>query len=91
MPGTFRAYVERIEAKSGKSLEDFWESAKRKGFVRNGKIAARHSKLVQWLKREHKLGHVHASFIATYIRLRAHDPTATENSKEWAGQSGYTF
>jgi hypothetical protein len=91
MPGTFKAYVDSIEAKAGKTLDDFWRMAKKEGFVKGGKIAARHSEIVGWLKSHQKLGHVHSSFIATYIRLRAHDPSCTENSKRWARQSGYAF
>ncbi len=91
MPGTFKAYADSIEAKSGKTLDEFWSLAKEKGFVKGGKIAAKHSEIVRWLKSQQKLGHVHASFIATYIRLRAHDPTCTKNSEEWAKQSGYVF
>jgi Domain of unknown function (DUF4287) len=91
MPGTFKAYVDNIETKTGKTLDEFWRLVEAKGFVKKGKIAAKHSEIVKWLKSQQKLGHVHSSFIATYIRLRAHDPTCTRNSKEWAKQSGYTF
>jgi hypothetical protein len=81
MPGTFKAYVDNIEAKPGKTLDEFWRLAGEKGFVKDGKIAANHSEIVNWLKSQEKLGHIYSSFIATYIRLRAHDSTCTKNSK----------
>jgi hypothetical protein len=57
--------------------------------VKHGKIAARHSDMVLWFKSNMKLGHVHASFIAAYIRLRAKDPAIGAKTRKWAYGTGY--
>jgi hypothetical protein len=90
MPGTFKAYAESIKARSGKSLEDFWELAAKKGFVRGGKVVAKHSEMLAWLKsREIGLGHVHANMVITYLRLRANDPQISPRMRKWAYETGY--
>jgi Domain of unknown function (DUF4287) len=47
---TFKAYLDNIRAKTGKSPEDFFALANEKGLVKNGKIVAKHSELLAWLK-----------------------------------------
>lgn len=90
MPGTFKAYILNVEADTGKKAEYFWKMASKKGFVKRGKIAARHGEMLKWLKsKEVGLGHVRANAIILYIRLRANDPTLTPNSKAWAYETGY--
>jgi hypothetical protein len=87
---TYRAYMQNIEAKTGKSAEDFWEIANKKCFVKDGKIVATHALLLEWLKIEVGLGHVHANFIIMYLRLRTNDPKVSAKMKEWAYSTGYT-
>jgi len=89
MPGRFKAYIENIRAKTGKKPEDFWNLANEKGFIKEGKIAVKYGDMLTWLKTEIGLGHVQASFIILYLRLRADDPTVTEQSKKWAYETGY--
>ena len=90
MPGTFKAYAENIKAKSGKSLEDYWTLAVRKGFVKSDKVVAKHGEMLTWLKsREIGLGHVHANMVILYFRLRANDPRLTAGMKRWAHETGY--
>jgi hypothetical protein len=90
MPGTFRAYAENIKRKSGRSLEDYWNLAKKNGYVRKGKIVAKHGEMLTWLKsKEIGLGHVHANIVITYLRLRTDDPQLTPGMKKWAYQTGY--
>jgi hypothetical protein len=90
MPGTFKAYAESIKTKSGKSLEDYWNLAKKKGFVRDGKVVAKHGEMLAWLKSKGiGLGHVHANMVITYLRLRTDDPQLTPAMKKWAYDTGY--
>ena len=90
MPGTFKAYAESIKARSGKSLEDFWKLASKKGFVRGGKVVAKHSEMLAWLKPKRiGLGHVHANMVIMYLRLRTDDPQLTPAMKKWAYDAGY--
>jgi hypothetical protein len=54
---SFQAYLDNIQAKTGKTPDDFRELAGRKGLVKAGEIVA-------WLKQEFELGHGHAMAIA---------------------------
>ena len=89
MPGTFKAYMKNITAKTGMNREDFWRQAKEKGFVKGGKMVAKHSELLAWLKSDVGLGHVHANFIIMYLRLRVDDPNVSAGMKKWALSTGY--
>ncbi|MDE1768010.1 MAG: DUF4287 domain-containing protein [Candidatus Micrarchaeota archaeon] len=86
---TFRAYVENIEAKTGKTQEDFWKLAGKMGFVKRGKIVATYAELLKWLKSDIGLGHVHSSFVILTMKLRAKDPHVSSGMKEWARKTGY--
>jgi hypothetical protein len=81
--------MQNIEAKTGKSAEDFWELANKMGFIKEGKIVASHAQLLKWLKSDIGLGHVHANFIIAYLRLRTNDPKVSEKMKTWAYSTGY--
>ena len=70
---TYKAYMRNIEAKTGKTPEDFWKIANEKGFIKQGKIVANHADLLRWLKSDIGLGHVHANFVLAYLRLRTDD------------------
>ncbi len=86
---TYRAYMHNIETKTGKTSEDFWTLANKMGFIKENKIIATHAQLLKWLKTDIGLGHVHANFIITYLRLRTNDPKVSERMKKWAYETGY--
>jgi hypothetical protein len=87
---TFRAYMENVEALTGKTAEDLWQAAIKKGYVKQGKIVAKHGELLTWLKsKELGLGHVRANFVVLYLRLRTDDTKLTAQSREWAYATGY--
>jgi hypothetical protein len=54
---SFQAYLDNIQAKTGKTPDDFRVLAGRKGLVKAGEIVA-------WLKQDFELGHGHAMAIA---------------------------
>ncbi len=86
---TFKAYMDNIQAETGKTPDDFWRMANKKGFVKRGKVVASHAEMFAWLKSGIGLGHVRASFIILYVRLRAKDPKVSARMKEWAYSTGY--
>ena len=87
---TFKGYADNITAKTGKSLDDFWKLANAKGFIKSGKVVAKHSEMLAWLKASDiGLGNVHASFLIEYLRLRANDPKVSTSMREWAYRTGY--
>lgn len=71
---TFKAYLVNIQAKTGKSPDEFMAMAKKKGFIKNGKIVAKHAELLGWLKTGMGLGHGHANAIILYFRIKTNDP-----------------
>jgi hypothetical protein len=86
---SFKTYMQNVQAKSGKTAEDFYRIATEKGFIVDGKIVALHKKLLEWLKSDIGLGHVYANFVIAYLRLRTHDPKVSEQAKKWAYETGY--
>ena len=77
---TFKAYVDNIHAKTGKSPDDFNKMAQDKGFVANGSITpgVKAGQIVDWLKANFDLGRGHA--MAIYALLKG-DPRAIEATK----------
>lgn len=71
---TFKAYLDNIQAKTGKSPDEFVALAKEKNFIKGGKIVAQHSELLSWLKSEMGLGHGHANAMILYFRIKTNDP-----------------
>jgi Domain of unknown function (DUF4287) len=65
---TYKAYLDNIQAKTGKSADDFLAMATKKGFVKDGKVVVKHSELLKWLKSDIGLGHGHAMAIIMYIK-----------------------
>ena len=67
---SFQAYLDNIQAKTGKSPSDFKELAEKKGFTENGKIkdGVKANQITDWLKQEFELGHGHA--MAIYALLK---------------------
>ena len=58
---TYKAYLDNIHTKTGKTPEDYLKTAKQKGLVKQ-------SDLLKWLKTECGLGHGHAMAIVLYIK-----------------------
>ena len=58
---SFQAYIDNIEAKTGKSLQEFKQLAESKGFLLNGalKEGVKAGEIVAWLKADFDLGHGH--------------------------------
>ncbi len=58
---TYKAYIDNIQAKTGKTPEDYRKMASERGL-------AEHAELLKWLKTDCGLGHGHANAIILYIR-----------------------
>ena len=67
---SFQAYLDNIQAKTGKSPADFKVMAEKKGFTVKGKLnpAVKAGEIVQWLKDDFSLGHGHAMAIVALLR-----------------------
>lgn len=59
---SFQAYIDNIQAKTGKSPEEFKQLAEEKGFMANGDLVltVKATEITNWLKAEFELGHGHA-------------------------------
>jgi Domain of unknown function (DUF4287) len=59
---SFQAYMDNIQAKTGKSPSDFKKLAEKKGYLKKGKLAEgiKAGDIIQWLKDEYELGQGHA-------------------------------
>jgi hypothetical protein len=62
---TFQAYLDNIQAKTGKTPDDFIAMAKEKGLFKPGTKAGL---IVAWLKTDFDLGHGHSMAIVKLIR-----------------------
>jgi hypothetical protein len=62
---SFQAYLDNIEAKTGKTPADFKKLAAEKGFLVDGKLNpnTKVTEITNWLKEEFDLGHGHAMAI----------------------------
>jgi hypothetical protein len=62
---SFQAYLDNIQAKTGKTPGDFKKLADKKGFTVRGKLkpTTKPGDIVKWLKDEFQLGHGHAMAI----------------------------
>jgi len=67
---SFQAYLDNIQAKTGKSPADFQAMAEAKGFAANGALApgAKAGAIIAWLKEDFGLGHGHAMAIVTLLK-----------------------
>jgi hypothetical protein len=67
---SFQAYLDNIQAKTGKSPEDFIKLATKKGFLEKGnlKLMVKAGEIVQWLKDDFDLGHGHAMAIVALFK-----------------------
>jgi hypothetical protein len=66
---TYKAYLDNIKAQTGKAPEAFVALAKKKGIIKDGKVVAKHTEIVAWLKKDFELGHGHANAIVLYIKF----------------------
>jgi len=64
---TFKAYIDNIHAKTGKTPDDFRELAEKKGLLKPGVKAM---EIVNWLKKDYGLGHGHAMAIYATFKGR---------------------
>ncbi len=67
---TFQAYIDNIQAKTGKSAADFKKLADQKGFSAKGKLKpdVKAGQVVAWLKEDFELGHGHAMAIVALLK-----------------------
>ena len=67
---TFKAYLDNIEAKTGKTPTDFKRMAAEKGFLAAGKLRSdiKAGVVVDWLKGDFGLGHGHAMAIVALLK-----------------------
>lgn len=56
---SFQAYLDNIEAKTGKTPADFKKIAEEKGFMKEGELnpSTKAAEIVAWLKADFGLGH----------------------------------
>jgi hypothetical protein len=57
---SFQGYIDNIQAKTGKTPEDFLKAAKKKGLLAPDTKA---TQITDWLKEDYDLGHGHAMAI----------------------------
>lgn len=67
---SFQAYLDNVEAKTGKSADALKAIAIDKGLADQDGLAAgvKATAIVDWLKRDFDLGHGHAMSIVAYIK-----------------------
>ena len=67
---SFQAYLDNIEAKTGKCPADFKRLAAAKGYTENGTLRAsvKAGEIVAWLKEDFELGHGHAMAIVALLK-----------------------
>lgn len=67
---TFQAYIDNIQAKTGKTPADFKQLATQKGWMERGKLRAdvKAMQVVAWLKEDFDLGHGHAMAIVAVLK-----------------------
>ena len=76
---TFQAYIDNIRRQTGKSPDDFHALAIEQGILKPG-ITATH--FVNWLKRDHGLGHGHAMAILAVFKTRDWIVLSSSRSKK---------
>jgi hypothetical protein len=70
---TFKAYIDKIQAKTGKSPGYFRKIAEQKGFTEGGTVrkGVKAGQIVDWLKADFGLGRGHA--MAIYALLKGYE------------------
>ncbi len=74
---TYQAYLDNIQAKTGKSPEDFKALAAQKGYLRPDVKAG---EVVSWLKKDFGLGQGHAMAIVLLLRQATTPPKTREQA-----------
>jgi hypothetical protein len=71
---SFQAYLDNIQAKTGKSPDDFRAMATSKGFAQDGRLreGVKAGDIVAWLKADFALGHGHAMAIYALLKGKEH-------------------
>ncbi len=79
---TFKAYIDNIQTKTGKTPDDFRRLAEQKGLVVSGKIKAgvKAGQIVDWLKEDFDLGRGHA--MAIYALFKGGRPVEAPQIKK---------
>jgi hypothetical protein len=77
---SFQAYLDNIQAKTGKNPEQIVELVRERGLAKPGEVVA-------WLKREFDLGHGHAMAIVALMR-RQEQPAQSADDKVARYSSG---
>ena len=74
---SFQAYLDNIQAKTGKSPADFRRLAEEKGFTEEGRIRAgvKATQIVNWLKADFEMGHGHAMAIVCLLQGKKSEAT----------------
>lgn len=62
---SFQAYLDSVQAKTGKTVDDFRALAAAQGF-------SKHAEIVAWLKNDFDLGHGHATAVAAALLKSDH-------------------
>jgi hypothetical protein len=72
---SFQAYLDNVQAKTGKSPADFRRLATEKGFAERGKLkpAMKAGAVVAWLKADFGLGHGQAMAIVALLKGKKGD------------------
>lgn len=67
---SFQAYLDNIQAKTGKSPEELAALAEARGLVETGglKAGVKPMQVVDWLKSEFDLGHGHAMAMVAWFK-----------------------
>lgn len=67
---SFQAYLNNIQAKTGKAPADFRQLAEQKGFTKNGELTpdVKASDIIKWLKADFDLGHGHDMAIFALLK-----------------------
>lgn len=70
---SFQAYIDNVQAKTGKSPDDFRALAAEKDFWADGAIptGVKASQITDWLKADFGLGHGHAMAIYALLKGKA--------------------
>lgn len=67
---SFQAYLDNVEAKTGKSAAALQALAVEKGFANESGLRpeVKAGQIIQWLKEDYDLGHGHAMSIVAYLK-----------------------
>ena len=69
---TFQAYLDNIEARTGKRPADFIRLAREKGWMAGGRLRddIKAGQVIAWLKQDFALGHGHSMAIVALLKGR---------------------